>query len=322
MPFTSQYYAVDWVPAGGRVQQVVLPTLQQVNAQPGFRVPPAPQVLPGPRVPASPAWLAANLNRFVTVPATSGGGRWRIYLFQHQYQTLSGSTVSGTVIVGVDVTSAYTTTGRLAAIDLIVSVAIILLVAIVGIALVRASLRPLTEIEKTAEAIAAGDMTRRVPDRDPRTEVGRLGRSLNTMLARIEAAFDARAESEHAARRSEDKMRQFVADASHELRTPLTAIRGFAEYYRQRGGLADAEAAPAIPAAGNGASGLPRRRQRPGAAGPLKPFPGRPRPPGRTSEPARPTRPIRPGHPRPIPRPWPGPTWIASCDGSSRSRPG
>ncbi len=278
-PLTSPNYATDWVPAGGRLHQVVLPILQQVNAQPGLRVPPASHVLPGPGVPASPAWLAANLNRFVTVPATSGGGRWRIYLFQQTYQTLSGSTVSGTVIVGVDVTSAYTTTGRLAAIDLIVSAAIVLLVAIVGIALVRASLRPLTEIEKTAEAIAAGDMTRRVPDRDPRTEVGRLGRSLNTMLARIEAAFDARAESEHAARRSEDKMRQFVADASHELRTPLTAIRGFAEYYRQRGGLADTDAA-AVQATGNGASGPAETAQ--------------PAQPAETAQPARPAETAQP----------------------------
>jgi two-component system, OmpR family, sensor kinase len=278
-PLTSPNYATDWVPAGGRLRQVVLPILQQVNAQPGLRVPPASHVLPGPGVPASPAWLAANLNRFVTVPATSGGGRWRIYLFQQTYQTLSGSTVSGTVIVGVDVTSAYTTTGRLAAIDLIVSAAIVLLVAIVGIALVRASLRPLTEIEKTAEAIAAGDMTRRVPDRDPRTEVGRLGRSLNTMLARIEAAFDARAESEHAARRSEDKMRQFVADASHELRTPLTAIRGFAEYYRQRGGLADTDA-PAVQATGNGASGPAETAQ--------------PAQPAETAQPAQPAETAQP----------------------------
>jgi signal transduction histidine kinase len=105
---------------------------------------------------------------------------------------------------------------------------------------VRASLRPLVEIEQTARAIAAGDLTRRVPDRDPRTEVGRLGQALNSMLAQIESAFGARAaseasarRSEEAARQSEDRMRRFVADASHELRTPLTTIRGFAELYRQ-----------------------------------------------------------------------------------------
>ena len=138
-------------------------------------------------------------------------------------------------------TSQYSTIGKLAVADVGVSIAIVLLLAIVATAAVRASLRPLVEIEQTAGAIAAGDMSRRVPERDPRTEVGRLGRSLNVMLSYIETAFHARATSEAAARRSEDKMRQFVADASHELRTPLTAIRGFAEYYRQRGGIAHGE---------------------------------------------------------------------------------
>ena len=76
-----------------------------------------------------------------------------------------------------------------------------------------------------------------MPERDPRTEIGSLGRSLNTMLSQIETAFHAREESEAAAHQSEERMRRFIADASHELRTPLTAIRGFAEYYRQRGGL-------------------------------------------------------------------------------------
>jgi two-component system OmpR family sensor kinase len=115
------------------------------------------------------------------------------------------------------------------------------------VAAVRASLHPLTDIEQTAQAIASGDLSRRVPDRDPRTEVGRLGRSLNAMLSQIEAAFRAREKSEAAARWSEERMRRFVADASHELRTPLTAIRGYAEYYRQRGGVGNGarHAAPA-----------------------------------------------------------------------------
>src|SRR2546423_1478036 len=90
-----------------------------------------------------------------------------------------------------------------------------------------------------------GDLPRRVPDyepgdRPPHTEVGRLSRALNTMLGQIETAFLAREASERAALesqaralRSEERMRQFVADASHELRTPLTSIRGFAELYRQ-----------------------------------------------------------------------------------------
>ena len=121
----------------------------------------------------------------------------------------------------------------------------------------RSNLRPLVEIEETAEEIAEGHLNRRVPERDPRTEIGSLGRSLNTMLSQIEAAFHAREESEAAAHHSEERMRRFIADASHELRTPLTAIRGFAEYYRQRGGMvshwdraetagAGAAAAPAL----------------------------------------------------------------------------
>src|SRR6185437_9543934 len=94
--------------------------------------------------------------------------------------------ITGTIIVGVDVTSVYRTLGKLTGIDIIVSGILLLGLATIGVAMIRTSLRPLTDIEKTAEAIAAGDLSRRVPDRDPRTEVGRLGRSLNTMLAQIE----------------------------------------------------------------------------------------------------------------------------------------
>ena len=87
------------------------------------------------------------------------------------------------------------------------------------------SFRPLARVEKTAAAIAAGDLSRRVEIENPNTEVGRLGSSLNAMLAHIETAFAARMASE-------DRMRRFAADASHELRTPLVTIRGFSELYR------------------------------------------------------------------------------------------
>ncbi|MEW9532480.1 sensor histidine kinase [Microbispora sp. NPDC049125] len=100
--------------------------------------------------------------------------------------------------------------------------------AVACFALVRRSLRPLGEIERTAGAIAAGDLSRRVPLRHPRTEMGRLGRAINGMLSQIEAAFRDR-------EASQERMRRFMADASHELRTPLTSIRGFAELYRQEG---------------------------------------------------------------------------------------
>ncbi|AQZ64552.1 sensor histidine kinase [[Actinomadura] parvosata subsp. kistnae] len=105
--------------------------------------------------------------------------------------------------------------------------------------LVRRSLRPLRQIASTANDIAGGDLSRRVPLWAGTTEVGKLGRSLNTMLAQIEVAVREREEaaesareSATAARRSEELMRRFMADASHELRTPLTSIRGFAELYR------------------------------------------------------------------------------------------
>jgi two-component system, OmpR family, sensor kinase len=207
--------------------------------------------------PGSIAWLTGNPGHAMTVPDQSGNGKWRVVAYPNfTFFTQNGDQpVTGTLIIGVDVSNVYATIGQLIVIDLIVSVLLLLLLLVVGIAVVRASLRPLTDIERTAGAIAAGDLTRRVPKLDPRTEVGRLGQSLNVMLTQIETAFGARAESEFAARRSEERMRQFVADASHELRTPLTAIRGYAEYYRQRGGLNELSPGPARPALAGGSNG-------------------------------------------------------------------
>ena len=179
------------------------------------------------------SWLADNPQQAVTISAASGSGPWLAMAFPFTGGTLNG----GTVILAVDVSGVYTTIRQLTDVDLIVSGAILLVLAVVGFAVVQANLRPLVEIEETAGEIAAGHLNRRVPERDPRTEIGRLGRSLNTMLSQIETAFHAREKSEAAAHQSEERMRRFIADASHELRTPLTAIRGFAEYYRQRGGL-------------------------------------------------------------------------------------
>src|SRR5215470_12923079 len=193
-----------------------------------------------PDIPSSPAWLSANGGKLVDVPAVAGTDNWRVIIREVTYQGLSAlgpTSQRDTLIVGVDLGDINGTIGQLIYIDLIVSGIVVVALAMVGIAIVRTSLRPLTDIETTAAAIAAGDLSRRVPDSDPRTEVGRLGQALNMMLTQIESAFHARERSEAAARRSEERMRQFVADASHELRTPLTAIRGYAEYYRQRGGL-------------------------------------------------------------------------------------
>lgn len=151
--------------------------------------------------------------------------RWRVLT----EQLSSGYSLT----VAVSLKSVDQTVRQLMLVDLLLGGAIVITLATVGAGIVRASLKPLEEIEDTAEAIAAGDLSQRVPDRDPRTEVGRLSRSLNGMLGQIETAFRAQAASEAQARGSEERMRRFIADASHELRTPLTAIRGFAEFYRQ-----------------------------------------------------------------------------------------
>ncbi len=138
-----------------------------------------------------------------------------------------------TVAVGQDVADDQALLTRLVRIELVVGLLVLAAMAVAGYLLVRNSLRPLREVEHTAQAIAAGDLSRRVPAGNERTEVGRLSTALNGMLGRIESSFRAQQASEEQARASETRMRRFVADASHELRTPLTSIRGFAELHRQ-----------------------------------------------------------------------------------------
>jgi two-component system OmpR family sensor kinase len=199
-----------------------------------------------------------HLESPYTVESADGTVRWRMVITY---------TDSGDVLhVAQQLSNVDLAVARLIWVDTLVGAGVLFALAAVGAAIVRQSLIPLVQIERTAAAIAAGDLTQRVPDPEPdegepQTELGRLSRALNAMLAQIEAAFTARALSETAARaaesqardaaeaaqasearavRSEAKMRQFVADASHELRTPLTSIRGFAELYRQ-GAVANPE---------------------------------------------------------------------------------
>jgi two-component system OmpR family sensor kinase len=138
-----------------------------------------------------------------------------------------------TLVLSMSLDEVDATVNQLVHIDLLVGLAVLGGLAIAGYSMVRTALHPLSEIELTAAAIGRGDLSRRVPDHHPATEMGRLSRALNAMLEQIERAFGARAASEARARRSEERMRRFVADASHELRTPLTSIRGFAELHRQ-----------------------------------------------------------------------------------------
>ena len=115
---------------------------------------------------------------------------------------------------------------RLQGLFILIGLVMILFIALASRKVITVGLRPLATVEATAERIAEGDLTARLPDLKPNTEVGRVVNTLNMMLGRIEESFSARVESE-------SKLRRFVADASHELRTPITAIRGFAELHRQ-----------------------------------------------------------------------------------------
>ncbi|MGZ6793780.1 MAG: HAMP domain-containing protein, partial [Mycobacteriales bacterium] len=182
----------------------------------------------GARPPSLPA-KAHSDQRPYTVDATSGSTQWRV--INTAVPTTAG--VDGELFVAVPLSEVQHTVGRLRTIEAVVGVVVLLLLGLAAFFLVRRSLRPLVAVETTAEAIAAGDLSLRVPESDPRTEVGSLSRSFNAMVSQIETAFDERSRSEAEARASEERMRRFVGDASHELRTPLTSIRGFAELYRQ-----------------------------------------------------------------------------------------
>ncbi len=132
----------------------------------------------------------------------------------------------GSVVVATSLENETKTLGELSGLFFFISLIVLVLIGLFARLLIQISLKPLREVEVTAAAIADGDLSARLPESRPTTEVGRLTKSLNTMLGRIEESFSVRVASEA-------RLRRFAADASHELRTPLTAIRGFAELYRQ-----------------------------------------------------------------------------------------
>jgi two-component system OmpR family sensor kinase len=210
----------------------------QLNWEPGMTLPFMSNNDPLPRLPTSSNWTNGSKGVTLNLPAQSGHGTWRVMAEPVNFNNVgTGTTTQANLVVAVDLGNINALTTRLIVFDLAVGGAILVVLAAVGAAVVQANLRPLNDIELTASQIAKGHLNHRIPERDPRTEIGSLGHSLNAMLSQIETAFHAQEESEQAAHRSEDRMRRFIADASHELRTPLTTIRGFAEYYRQRGGV-------------------------------------------------------------------------------------
>jgi two-component system, OmpR family, sensor kinase len=169
-----------------------------------------------PRLPAQldlPAQGNAEQERVTYFDATarSGGETFRVRASIEPEQPNRILFVASS-LDGVD-----STLHRLVLIELIATAAVLAALAALGLWLVRLGLRPLREIELTAAAITAGDLSRRIDHPDPQTEVGRVGSALNAMLDRIEA--------------SDRRLRRFIADASHELRTPLTAVRAYAELF-------------------------------------------------------------------------------------------
>ncbi|MBK5232260.1 MAG: HAMP domain-containing protein [Thermoleophilia bacterium] len=160
-----------------------------------------------------------------TVDAKEGDGQFRA-------AATSGPDALVT-IAAVPLNDNEETLEKLALIEAIVTASVLIAIALLGWFVIGIGLRPLRRMGETADEIARGDLSRRVEDTNPKTEVGRLGIALNAMLGQIEESFQKRKESE-------EKMRRFLADASHELRTPLASIRGYSELFRL-GAMADPE---------------------------------------------------------------------------------
>jgi two-component system, OmpR family, sensor kinase len=143
-----------------------------------------------------------------------------------QYRMEATPLPGATLVVATRLDTVNATLNSLRTIEIVLSVGLLLVLLVLITVLIRLGLRPLEDMSADADAIAAGDLTRRVHPTEGESEVARLGRALNGMLAQIESAFAQRA-------RSEDHLRSFLADASHELRTPLTSIQGYAELLRK-----------------------------------------------------------------------------------------
>ena len=181
---------------------------------------------PRPELPSSIGQLRLSGDRPGTVPAVSGDGHWRI-----EKKTGPGHTW---YVVALPLDTFDGATAKLLWLNGIVLAATLTGLVALSRWVVRIGLLPLTRMERTAQDITAGDLSPRLPDTDLRTETGRLGTVLNTMLDRLQQALRER-------EFSEARLRRFVADAGHELRTPLTSIQGFAELALRHEGRSSAE---------------------------------------------------------------------------------
>ncbi len=199
----------------------------------------AGQVDPPPRLPShlptqpAPTRTEAREDRVyrpsaasVNVPAVGGHGPG--------YRLQASSLPGQTLVVATSLDSVDATLASLRTTEIAVSLGLLLALLVMMTLLIGLGLRPLEDMAHDADAIAGGDLSRRVGPTEGAGEIARLGRALNGMLDQIERAFAQRA-------RSEDRLRSFLADASHELRTPLTSIRGYAELL-QKGAIDDGPA--------------------------------------------------------------------------------
>ncbi|MDK8509990.1 sensor histidine kinase [Corynebacterium bovis] len=165
-------------------------------------------------------------TRPVTVPARAGSAD------DADWRAASVRNGDGSVtIVALPLASEEHTIRQLIILQMLIGSIVLVSLVVASLYLVRRALRPLHEVEYTAQRIAQGQLDQRVPAWSPRTEVGRLAVALNRMLAQIQGSFIAVGASERQARQAESAMRRFIGDASHELRTPLTSVRGYAELY-------------------------------------------------------------------------------------------
>jgi two-component system OmpR family sensor kinase len=197
--------------------------LNQISYSYGTETQPTPQ-LPSPLPGATTQTAEGTL--FTTGATGGSNARFRVLV-------QSVPAVGRVLIVAVPLTETTQTMGRLLGIEVLVFALVLAGLGVAAWLIIKRDLRPLETMADTADVIAAGDLSQRVEPAEPRTEVGRLGLSLNAMLEQIEVAFAERAATE-------EKLRRFLADASHELRTPLTSIRGYAEIF-ERGAKDDPE---------------------------------------------------------------------------------
>jgi two-component system OmpR family sensor kinase len=170
-------------------------------------------------------WVLNNPRSF-NVHSVDNRTEWRLHAYTLRIvQEANMVEEPAILVIGVNLAESRQTVGSFASIFLAFGLVAVILSAGLTQILVTTTFRPLREVEMTAARFAGGDYSQRLSGATPNTEVGRLTRSLNTMLSRIDRAFADRAHTI-------EQMRRFIGDASHELRTPLVSVRGYAELYR------------------------------------------------------------------------------------------